>query len=91
MLLFNISLISLWVFISLLNSYLFTKLVDEGVLHYCKLYGWNCFLNDIEYDIYGILLVVVSLIIILWKIFSEIYRFFKKKNQKLLIKFDFCV
>ncbi len=88
--LFNVFLISLWIVISLLNSYIFTSLVDEGVLHYCESYGWNCFLNGIEYVMYGILLVVVSLVIILWKIFSGIYRFFKKRSFFVIKEEFFC-
>lgn len=75
---FNIFLIFLWILLSLLNSYIFLELVNEGVLHYCGSAGWACFLNGIEYAIYGIFLVIMSVIIIIWKIFRKIYDFFKR-------------
>ena len=49
-------------------------LVDIGVLHYCSGGGWNCFLNGIEYPLFGFGLLIIVGIIILWKIIYYCYK-----------------
>ena len=44
---FNVSLLILWIIFSILGIYITLKLVDIGVLHYCSGGGWNCILNGI--------------------------------------------
>lgn len=71
---FNASLLILWIIFSILGIYITLKLVDIGVLHYCSGGGWNCFLNGIEYTLFGFGLLIIVGIIILWKIIYYCYK-----------------
>lgn len=79
---FNIFLILLWIVISILSLMSFLWLVEEELLHVCKSSGWDCFLNGIEYGIYGLLLVIVAIVVIIVKILSAIYRVIRNNLSK---------
>lgn len=76
---FNVFLNFLWVGFSILHTSILLYLVDKGILHYCEPIGWSCFLNGLEYAMHGILLIIISVMIVLWKAFNGIYNFFKIK------------
>lgn len=74
---FIASLLILWIIFSILGIYITLKLVDIGVLHYCSGGGWNCFLNGIEYGLFGFGMLIIVGIIILWNIIYYCYKLIK--------------
>lgn len=71
---FNVSLLTSWILFSILLTYVSLKLVDMGVLHYCSGIGFACFLNGIEYVLFGFGMILIALIIILLKIIYYCYK-----------------
>ena len=80
-LMFNIILFIFWVISSFAMTALLLELVNNGYLHVCS-GGWDCFLNGIEYPIYGFFMVVLGIVILLINIIILIYKFINKKIKK---------
>lgn len=75
---FNINLLVLWVIFSIMGIYVTLKLVDMRVLHYCGGTGWDCFLNGIEYGLFGFGMLTILGIIMLWNTIYYCYKFIRK-------------
>jgi len=80
---FNTSLIILWIIFSICGILLTSYLIDKDILHYClsdENSSWMpCFLNGIEYSLFGFGLIIQSIIITLWKMIYTIYKLLIKK------------
>lgn len=77
---FNIFLFILWVITSILISFILLNLVGEH-LHICRGEGWDCFLNDIEYGLQGIFMVLLATLILIIKIIIKFYKKITKSKK----------
>lgn len=78
---YNIFLFILWNAISILITTGLVYLVNNGYLHICQGTGWDCFLNGIEYMLYGLSMIVLSLLILLIDVIIIIYKYIVKRNE----------
>ena len=69
---FNIILSFIWIFITGVNTSIFIKLVDNHILSICNGSGFDCFLNGIEYLLFGVILGLIVLVIAIIKLIGYI-------------------
>ena len=88
---FDIIIFIFWIVMTIGMTYFTIYLVDIGYLHYCGEGGWDCFLNGIEYLLYGVCVILLPVVIIFIKIIIWTYKFINKKLNKKKIFFFFCL
>ncbi len=71
---FNSFLFILWSIISFLSLNGMLSLVNKKALHVCEGTGWSCFLNGIEYGIYGICMLIIAGIIVLIQFIKTLFK-----------------
>ena len=76
---FNILLTFTWIFITGINTFIFLGLVDNHIISVCSGSGWDCFLNGIEYLLFGIILGLIVLVIAIIKIIVFVIKRIRKK------------
>lgn len=77
---FNIILLLLWSVSSKLITNGLNTLVINKKIHICQGSGWECFLNGIEYDIEGLLMIALAILILIINLIIIIYKYIKKKK-----------
>ena len=78
---YNIFLFIFWNILSFLTILGFTYLVNNEYLHICQGTGWDCFLNGIEYMLYGLSMIALSLLILFIDLVIVIYKWIIKRKR----------
>jgi len=73
--LFNGLLMILWIVFSISGMIIVDILIQNGLISQCS--GWGCFLNGLEYFLFGIGMQLQVVIVIVWKFLYKIYKFFR--------------
>jgi xanthosine utilization system XapX-like protein len=76
-LLHNVWLFITWGLFTILITYGLFTLVDNGILHKCA-GDWSCFLNGIEYLLYGTFLLAVSTVIMFVRLIIDGFKYIMK-------------
>ena len=75
---FNLFMYLSWGIFAYLFMLFTMLLIDKEIIHICVSGGWSCFLNGIEYAIYGIGLIGIDVLVIVVEILILIYNYLKK-------------
>lgn len=75
---FNLFMYLSWGIFAYLFMLFTMLLIDKEIIHICVSGGWSCFLNGIEYAIYGIGLIGIDVLVIVAEILILIYNYLKK-------------
>ena len=81
--LFKIFLFIIWGLLSIGVTFFTSYLVEQGILQKCSGDGWSCFLNGIEYILYGMILLALETIIAFIELIINGVKLIKSKiNSK---------